>query len=203
MTLSRRQKDEKMLEINLIPMMNVMMAILTFFVAITIVLTAEKGVDVALTGGKNQPPATPEQLPDPLIVELNPQGLMLLNGQAIGQDLLEPTMRSYLDKNPKGAVLLKADQGLPYEQVVDLLSRMRDIGGSRVSLALEESAPAAAAAEPNPATPAAATPEAAATAPEAPAPAAGVAAPETTQPAATEAPPAEVVIPQVPNDYDS
>jgi biopolymer transport protein ExbD len=46
-------------------------------------------------------------------------------------------MQDYLQKNPNGAVVLNADRKLPYEQVVQLLGRMRDIGGDRVSLAIE------------------------------------------------------------------
>jgi biopolymer transport protein ExbD len=42
-----------------------------------------------------------------------------------------------LQKNPQGAVVLNADRKLPYEQVVQVLGKMRDIGGDRVSLAIE------------------------------------------------------------------
>jgi biopolymer transport protein ExbD len=46
-------------------------------------------------------------------------------------------MQDYLRKYPNGAVVLNADRKLSYEQVVQLLGRMRDIGGDRVSLAIE------------------------------------------------------------------
>jgi biopolymer transport protein ExbD len=46
-------------------------------------------------------------------------------------------MQAYLKQHPQGAVILNADHKLPYEQVVQLLGKMRDIGGDRVSLAIE------------------------------------------------------------------
>jgi biopolymer transport protein ExbD len=46
-------------------------------------------------------------------------------------------MRAYLSKNQLGSIVLKADRNLPYEQVVQVLGKMRDVGGDRVSLALD------------------------------------------------------------------
>jgi biopolymer transport protein ExbD len=46
-------------------------------------------------------------------------------------------MQAYLQQHPEGAVVLNADRKLPYEEVVKVLGKMRDIGGDRVSLAIE------------------------------------------------------------------
>jgi biopolymer transport protein ExbD len=72
-----------------------------------------------------------------LVVEFNRQGQILLANQPIGKEQLVQQMRTYLGQNPKGAVLLNADPKLPYDQVVQLLSEMRDVGGDRVSLAIQ------------------------------------------------------------------
>jgi biopolymer transport protein ExbD len=42
-----------------------------------------------------------------------------------------------LQQHPQGAVVLNADRKLAYEEVVQILGKMRDIGGDRVSLAIE------------------------------------------------------------------
>ncbi|MCY7277583.1 MAG: biopolymer transporter ExbD, partial [Phormidesmis sp. CAN_BIN44] len=65
------------------------------------------------------------------------QGEILLDDKTVSQAELSQRMQSYLVQNPKGAVILNAADKIPYEQVVKLLGTMRDVGGDRVSLAIE------------------------------------------------------------------
>ena len=174
MRFKTRTSQAPSLEQNLVPMLDVLMTVLTFFVIVSMVLTAEKGVNVSLTGGENQPTPDPqENLPDPLVVELNPQGQVQLKQQPLTKDNLTPLVAGYLAQNPKGAVLLKADRDLPYEQVVTLLSDLQQIGGDRVSLAMETASeveaplPGATKVSPTPVTSPATTSPSAATSPAA------------------------------------
>ncbi|QZZ21679.1 biopolymer transporter ExbD [Leptothermofonsia sichuanensis E412] len=123
-------------EINLIPMMNVMMGILAFFVMITATLRNLQAVDVAIPSNRVSP-SPQEVLPEPLIVELNPGGQITIAQTSVTREELMAAMQDYLVKNPKGAVLLQPSRSLKYEQVVQLLGEMQTIGGDRVSLALE------------------------------------------------------------------
>ena len=63
---------------------------------------------------------------------------MQLNGQPIDMASLKGQMQGYLDRNPDNVVFLLPNQDLPYEQVMQFLGEMRDIGGDRVSLAIED-----------------------------------------------------------------
>lgn len=135
MQFKNQQQDSKLPEINVIPMLTVMMGTLAFFVIVTVLFTAQQGVDVTLPGTEGS--TTQEVTPDPLVVELNQQGRILLDNQSIGRDQLAQQTRAYLGRNPKGAVLLKPDPRLPYEQVVQLLGEMRNTAGDRVSLAID------------------------------------------------------------------
>ncbi|MBD2464507.1 biopolymer transporter ExbD [Oscillatoria sp. FACHB-1407] len=131
-----RNKNSQMLEIELTPMLNVMMGILAFFVMITMTLTVEQGVEVELpNSAENAPPTTAE--PDPLIVQLDAQGQLLLNNQPFTEDQLSPQIQAYLTSNRAGFVVLQASPDLPYEQVIRLLGDLKEIGGDRVSLAIE------------------------------------------------------------------
>lgn len=160
------QKHQKSPEVNLIPMMDVLMVVLTFFIIVSMVLTAEKGVNVALTGGKNQPvPPPSEKLPDPLIVELLPPEQIIANNRVLDRTQLTAEVRTYLEKNPKGAVLLKPNRQLQYQKVINTLGEMQAIGGSRVSLALEDSGESGTIAPDSPATAVPATGSSAATTP--------------------------------------
>jgi biopolymer transport protein ExbD len=132
-----KTQSSKLPQIDLIPMLNVMMGILAFFVMITMSLGSEKLIDVQLPA--EQQDSTPPPLPaDPFIVQLVGENQVQLNGQPVEVDALKDQMTAYLSRNPENIVFLLPDQDLPYEQVMQFLGDMRSVGGSRVSLAIEE-----------------------------------------------------------------
>lgn len=138
----RQPPSSKLPQVDLIPMLNVMMGILAFFVMVTMTLSSETLIDVQL-------PAEPqaESIPtDPFIVELVGDSVegpaetleIRLNGQPITLERLEGEMVAYLRRNSSDTIFLLPSQDLPYEQVMQFLGEMRRIGGNRVSLAIEE-----------------------------------------------------------------
>jgi biopolymer transport protein ExbD len=124
-------------QVDLIPMLTVMMGILAFFVVVTLTLTSEKTIDVQLPAEQQGgvPPALPA---DPFIVELVGENQIQLNGQPIDVDALKGQMDAYLSRNLENTVFVLPNQDLPYEQVMQFLGEMRSVGGDRVSLAIEE-----------------------------------------------------------------
>ncbi|MCS6814404.1 MAG: biopolymer transporter ExbD [Cyanobacteria bacterium] len=125
-------------QVNLTPMLDVMMTILTFFIIATMTLRTQQAVDVILPPPENVPPPPPEaNLPEPMLVRLEANGVILVSGQPTDKQVLVNQMQVYLRENPKAAVVLSADPKLPYEQVVQFLGEMREIGGDRVSIAIE------------------------------------------------------------------
>ncbi|MGF1518610.1 MAG: ExbD/TolR family protein [Nodosilinea sp.] len=132
-----KHQPSKLPQVDLIPMLTVMMGILAFFVVITVSLGSEKLIDVQLPA--EQPDNAPTPLPaDPFIVELVGENQVQLNGQPVEVDALKGQMEAYLSRNPDNIVFLLPAQDLPYEQVMQFLGEMRSVGGSRVSLAIEE-----------------------------------------------------------------
>jgi biopolymer transport protein ExbD len=135
MKFKSRTTQSQMPEVNLVPMMDVVMTILTFFIIVSMTLTNFQAIDVALPSSAAG--ANPEKPTDPLVVGLNRQGQLLLEGQPSNQTQLSQTVVTYLQQHPTGVVVLKADQSIPYQQVVSVLGVLRELGGNRVSLALE------------------------------------------------------------------
>lgn len=124
----------EMPELNLVPMMDVLMTILTFFIIVSMTLTSQQSVDVTLPSANTG--VSEQNTPDPLVVGLNQQGQISLGTQSVTTEQLAQQMVAYLRSNPQGVVILKADSELAYQKVVKLLGTMRDIGGDRVSLAI-------------------------------------------------------------------
>jgi biopolymer transport protein ExbD len=132
-------------EVNLIPMMDVIMTILTFFIIVSMTLTNSTWyVKVALPGGKSGAAAKNKQ-PDRQIIKLDAQGNFYLVNSAGGAEVpvtvaeLEPQVKNYLQQNPKGMVLINADRTLSYNKVIQVLTRLKAVGGDRVSLGFKPS----------------------------------------------------------------
>lgn len=131
---TRRQRSAP--TINLVPMLDVLMTVLTFFIITSMLLTTQQGVNLQLPS--NEVSAAQQNQPEPLIVDFKEQDQFLLGNQLVSKEQLFEQVKVYLQQNTQGVVLLKADSQLPYEQVIQLLGEMRDIGGDRVSLAIEQ-----------------------------------------------------------------
>jgi len=137
MRFKKGKTGTEMPHLDLVPLMDVILTVLTFFVLSSLALTRQQAVDINLPG--TSAGATQQKTPDPLVVGMNQQGQILLGNTPATEAQLAQQMQSYLAKHPQGAVILKADRKLPYEQVVQVLGEMRDIGGDRVSLGVDQS----------------------------------------------------------------
>ncbi|WP_448565108.1 ExbD/TolR family protein [Trichothermofontia sp.] len=129
-------------QVNLVPMLDVLMTVLTFFIIIAMTLTGQQMINVKLptTDRTANPQASPPTTQiDSLVVGLDANGQVILDNQVISTQGLVEQMRIYLATHPKGLVVLRADRDLTYAQVATLLKTMRAIGGDRVSLAFERS----------------------------------------------------------------
>ncbi|NJL20092.1 MAG: biopolymer transporter ExbD [Leptolyngbyaceae cyanobacterium SM1_3_5] len=135
MRFKSQRNSSQMPEVNLVPMMDVVMAILTFFIIVSMTLTSQQSVNVTLPSAESG--ASTTDLPDPFVVGLNQQRQIILNSQPATEAQLLQQMQAYLAGNREGVIILKADKGLAYQEVVQLLGKMRDVGGDRVSLAIE------------------------------------------------------------------
>ncbi|NJM46052.1 MAG: biopolymer transporter ExbD [Alkalinema sp. RU_4_3] len=126
-------------EINLVPMMDVIMTILTFFIILTMTMSNFQSVDIRLPGrGDGKSAGTNNTPTKPLIIGLDVRGQIRSREiGAIDRAQMTQQIQAYLQQNPEGVVVLNADKDVPYAQVVQLLSAMRDVGGGRVSLAIQ------------------------------------------------------------------
>lgn len=122
-------------QVNLVPMLDVLMSVLTFFIISAIALTDQRLGNIDIPGGGGNFPLENTEV---LTIGLNEAGEILSNNQIITEIELETLLQEYLQSNPDGTILLKADRDLAYTEVSQLLKKMGEIGGDRVSLALQK-----------------------------------------------------------------
>jgi biopolymer transport protein ExbD len=140
MGYSRRNQATPMTEINLVPMMDVLMAVLTFFIVISMTMTTGQntiGVNLPKTDNSAKASTTNPKEPEPFMVGINQQGQVLIQSQPVENFQLETQLRAYFQKSPQGLVVLQADKTLSYEKFAKVLGRIRAIGGDRVALAVD------------------------------------------------------------------
>ncbi len=136
-----RHKGSELPEINLVPMMDVLMTILTFFIIISMSLTGQQllGINLPQSVAKELEQNREEEAPkQKLVVGLSDKGQAFIGKQNITQDALAKQVGDFLTQNPEGVVMLKADRRLNFKEVADLLRTLRDIGGDRVLLGIEQ-----------------------------------------------------------------
>ncbi len=139
MRFRNSSEDNGIPTIDLIPMLTVMMGVLAFFVVVSVSMGSEQLIQVDLPSQESEDASTAvETLQDPFIIEMDETGQRLLNGQPIAADLLTAEMEAYLARNTDQTIYLVPSRSLPYEQVMQFLGDMREVGGDRVSLALQE-----------------------------------------------------------------
>lgn len=136
-TRRRRQQSSQLPAINLIPMLNVMIAVLGFFVVVSTSLSNEQGVKVDLpSSGAGAGDEASGNLPAPLVIRLNKDQVLINNQTATEQQALGEA-KAYLTENKKGNVLLSASDEIPYERVIQLLGQLRKLDEKRVALGFE------------------------------------------------------------------
>lgn len=122
------------------PLMDVLMSVLTFFIIISMTLTGQQVLQVTLPTtstsaiDKNKLP----QQANPLFVGLTLKEEIILDNQPVNSGKLADRISTYIDKNPQGKIILSADRKLPYSKVSALLKKMGEMGGVRVSLLLQD-----------------------------------------------------------------
>lgn len=127
------QEPELPLQINIVPMIDVIFALLTFFIMSALFLTRSTGLSV------NLPKAiTAEtQAAGEIVVTINPQGGISLNQQPAQLDDLQARVRTLVGTNPQAVVTISADERVNHGRVVAVMDQLRLIPGVRLAIAAE------------------------------------------------------------------
>jgi biopolymer transport protein TolR len=119
-------------EINVVPLVDVMLVLLIIFMVTAPLLTV--GVDVESKGTlpRVELPKTEagpvDQEQAPLSVTVDPQGKIFLQNTEIGFDQLVPKLTAIRDAGGGSKVWVRGDKGTPYGDVAKVLARIGQAG---------------------------------------------------------------------------
>ena len=124
-------------EINVVPLLDVVFAVLAFFIFVSAGLAPIQQIGVDLPAKSDATaPKNVKSLSDMLIVTLDIDGKTRVDGNLLTTEGLAIAIKGYIAAFPQGLVVLNAeDTNVSYQQVVNTLEILRKIAGDRVAIA--------------------------------------------------------------------
>ncbi|MEH1819593.1 MAG: biopolymer transporter ExbD [Nostoc sp.] len=123
-------------QIQIIPLIDVVFCILTFFLLAALQFTRQQAINVDL------PKASPSSVSGitsqtgSVIVTIDAVGNTYIEKQPVKQEDLRQSLKQYLQQNPSAVVVLNASRTATYNDVIETLDLLRQVGGDRVSLGI-------------------------------------------------------------------
>lgn len=117
--------------IEILPLIDVIFCILTFFILGAMSLTRQSAIGVDLPSAGTGTP----QMREMLLVSLDPIGQLYFDQQPVTRQQLASILTAEYEANPRKLAVLYASRAAKYDDVVDILDMLRALGGDRVALA--------------------------------------------------------------------
>jgi biopolymer transport protein ExbD len=133
-----RRHDRRKPDINVTPLVDVVLVLLIIFMVVTPQIEAGAAVD--LPAAKNPDPATEGQLA-PIVVSVTARGQVHLERGQVALERLGERLRQIRDAEPNRAVILKGDRAARYDDVRPVLQIVQDLGFPGASLQVGERRP--------------------------------------------------------------
>ncbi|MCF5184118.1 biopolymer transporter ExbD [Pseudomonas syringae] len=129
MAFSTQDTDEVLSEINVTPLVDVMLVLLVVFIVTAPLLTNSIPINLPKTES-----VAPVEQKDPLVVSIDGQGKLFINKDEIQPDLLESNLKAARDKAPDVRVQLLADNGVNYGEVARAMASIERAGITKLSV---------------------------------------------------------------------
>jgi biopolymer transport protein ExbD len=116
-------------DINVTPLVDVMLVLLVIFMVVTPMLRLELPIDLPQTKS-----GTATEQAEQVTLTAGTDGVLLLDGAPVAKDALEATIRERFAQRDDRIIFLEADRNLPYADVVDLMDTCRTAGIERIGV---------------------------------------------------------------------
>jgi len=119
-------------QINVTPLVDVMLVLLIIFMVTAPILQQGVSIDLPKVAAG---PLTGEE--EQLVVNVAKGGQLYLNDTALTAEQLREKLRAIVAARPDRQLYVRADQAVPYGQVMQVMGAVRDAGLVRVGLVTE------------------------------------------------------------------
>lgn len=118
-------------QINIVPMIDVVFAILTFFIMSSLFMSRTEGLSV------NLPKATTAKVQQKtkVMVTVKPDGAIALNRKPIQLAQLEPALRALAKPQENMVVIVNADEKVEHGKIIAVMDRVRRVKEAKLAIA--------------------------------------------------------------------
>lgn len=118
--------DRHLAEINMVPLIDVMLVLLVIFIVTAPLLTHAVKVDLPHASADATPPQSPVEL------AIRDNGDLYWNGEPVSQDALAERMQDAARQTPAPELRIRADRLTPYERVAQAMALASRLGLARI-----------------------------------------------------------------------
>lgn len=130
----RRAAGRPMADINVTPLVDVMLVLLIVFMVTAPMMTVSIPVDLPKANGRA---ASGNQQKEPLVVTVDARGSVYLQDTQVEITTLVAKLKSITGVNPDARVFVRGDKGVAYGRVVEVMGTISAGGYSKVALVAE------------------------------------------------------------------
>ena len=134
--LERNPGSQPMSDINMTPLIDVMLVLLVIFIITAPLMTSSLRLDLPKAEG-----ATPSEAPNVVALGIDAQGRLFVGDQAATPEDLLAACRQAAQRDPTTEVQLRADRTVPYGRVAEVMGWVQQAGLSRIGFVTEAAAP--------------------------------------------------------------
>ncbi len=130
-------EPEPPVTINIVPMIDVVFAVLAFFILSSLFLTRNEGLPVALPGAETAEAQDQRQV----VVTLNAEGEAFVGNRAVADGQLLEAIQTLGTLTDGGLVVIRADAAVNHGRVVAVMDQIRTLPGVQLAIATEGGQP--------------------------------------------------------------
>jgi len=127
------EEPETPLSINIVPMIDVVFAVLAFFILSSLYLSRTEGLPVNLPTAQTADGQPQSQV----VLTIDAQGSVFLDDQPVADGQLLETIGSLQPLANGGVVVIRADQSVSHGQVVSVMDQLRTLEGVQLAIATQ------------------------------------------------------------------
>jgi biopolymer transport protein ExbD/biopolymer transport protein TolR len=130
--LERNAGAQPLSEINMTPLIDVMLVLLVIFIITAPLIGSSLKLDLPRAEG-----GSPGEAPAFVALAIDSEGRLFIDDQAASREQVVERVRDAARRNPDTEVQLRADQRVPYGRVAELIGWVQQAGLSRIGFVTE------------------------------------------------------------------
>ena len=130
--LERSPGSQPMSDINMTPLIDVMLVLLVIFMITAPLMSSSLKLDLPKTDA-----AAPSDQPQFVAVAIAPDGTLYFGEEKVTSAALEERIARAAQGNPQAEVQLRADKTVPYGRVAELIGMVQKAGLNRIAFVAE------------------------------------------------------------------